>query len=107
MADSMPAPLLSHAGERFPKALVRLSRIGFRLAMKTKPRTKTVKSAKEDAVLCDFTRLMDTHPAMPTRADVNQYTPLSKKVAVAVASIGARSRLIFMGSERTGPNTVR
>src|SRR5882724_6592222 len=107
MADSIFAPLLSHDGERFPSTPVKLARSGLPRAIKTIIKAKTAERTKTEAAPCDFTKPMDRQPAIQMIPDVNQYTPLSRKVAVAVASTGVRSRLIFMGSERTGPNTVR
>src|SRR5262252_2228842 len=44
---------------------------------------------------------------MTTRAEVNQYTPVSRKVAAMVGSLDVPRSLIFIGSEITGPRTVR
>src|SRR6266496_474598 len=107
MADSIFAPWLSQEGERIPSAPAMLDRTALRLAMNTMINAKTAQNASVEAAPRAFIRLTDTQPAMPTRAVVNQYTPLSRKVAVAVAATGVRRRLIFMGSETTGPNTVR
>src|SRR5215469_18854233 len=46
-------------------------------------------------------------PEMATRAEVNQYTPVSRKVAAMVGSLEVPRSLIFIGSEITGPRTVR
>src|ERR1700754_4840195 len=46
-------------------------------------------------------------PEIETRADVNQYTPVSKQVAVIVDSLEVPRSLIFIGSDITGPRTVR
>src|SRR5262249_34937799 len=107
IADSIFAALLNQDGERLPNALVTPTRTDSRLAINNMVRPNRPQNASVETVPCDFRRLMETHPAMPTIADVNQYTPLSRKVAVAVSSTGVRSSLIFIGSERTGPNTVR
>src|SRR5262249_27532664 len=107
MAASILAPLLSHDGERLPKAAVTAARTDPRLAIKSMKRTNRPQNARVEMVACDLRRLMETHPAMPTIADVNQYTPLSRKVAVAVFSTGVPNSLIFIGSDRTGPNIVR
>src|ERR1700740_530964 len=48
-----------------------------------------------------------TIPKIKTNAEVNQYTPLSRNVAVAVPSVDVPRSLIFIGSEITGPRTVR
>src|SRR5882672_7595008 len=48
-----------------------------------------------------------TIPRIESSAEVNQYTPLSRKVAVMVGSAGVPRSLIFIGSEITGPKTVR
>src|SRR5215469_1382190 len=44
---------------------------------------------------------------MRTKAEVNQYTPVSSKVAAMVGSLDVPRSLIFIGSEITGPRTVR
>src|SRR5215469_8972115 len=46
-------------------------------------------------------------PEMATRAEVNQYTPVSRKVAAMVGSLEVPRSLIFIGSDMTGPRTVR
>src|SRR6185312_7501988 len=46
-------------------------------------------------------------PEIATKADVNQYTPVSNNVAVMVGSLEVPRSLIFIGSEITGPRTVR
>src|SRR6516225_1994011 len=46
-------------------------------------------------------------PDIATRREVNQYTPVSKRVAVTVGVAEVPRSLIFIGSERAGPNTVR
>src|SRR5207253_3384376 len=48
-----------------------------------------------------------TIPKIASSAEVNQYTPSSRKVAVIVGSVGVPRSLIFIGSEITGPRTVR
>src|SRR5262245_52104747 len=107
MADSIFAPLFSQDGERSPNALVMLDKTALRRRMNTIAKAKTAEKIRAESLPCAFTRLIDMQPAIPTRPVVNQYTPLSRKVAVAVGSTGVRRRLIFIGSERTGPNTVR
>src|SRR6516225_5591369 len=44
---------------------------------------------------------------MTTRAEVNQYTPVSRRVSAMVGSLDVPRSLIFIGSEITGPRTVR
>src|SRR5215472_17137842 len=44
---------------------------------------------------------------MATKVEVNQYTPVSRKVAAMVGSLDVPSSFIFIGSEITGPRTVR
>src|SRR6266536_6446492 len=72
MADSICAPCLSQEGERVPSAPAMLDRTALRLAMNTMISAKTAQNAIVKAALCAFIRLMDTQPAMPTSAVVNQ-----------------------------------
>ena len=75
------APLLSPGRRAFAQRASTLAELDLRLAASTIARTKDAQRMRAQVPRCDFSRLIDTHPAMPARAEVNQYTPLSREMS--------------------------
>src|SRR5438309_6520176 len=99
---------LSHAGDLL-KPCATLDRIGLRRVINSNANANIAKSAAAEVRYppCATSKAMLIQPAIPSSADVSQYTLLSRNVAVIVGATAVPRSWILIGSDNTGPSTVR